>query len=231
MVVVMAAIVAKAQDDIVVDPNAEVRTLNNSFSSVKVSGAIDLYLSQSDNEAVAVSAAEDRFRNCIRTIVENGTLNIYYDGEKGMIPRNRKLKVYLAFKNMDKIEASGASDVTLSGTIISPALQVYLSGASNFRGSVKVNDLRMNLSGASDVSISGTAIAVNIESSGASDVKGYGLVTDICTARASGASDIYITVNKSLQAHASGASDISFKGDGVIKEMHSSGSSSISKKS
>jgi hypothetical protein len=96
---------------------------------------------------------------------------------------------------------------------------------------VKVNTLKLNLSGASDVRVSGTADKVDIESSGASDVKGYELVTDYCNAKASGASDINITVNKELNAHASGASDIYFKGTGLIRNFHSSGSSSVSRKS
>ena len=88
----------------------------------------------------------------------------------------------------------------------------------------------MNLSGASDVSISGTASVVNIESSGASDVKAFDLVTDMCTAKASGASDVNITVNKELNAHASGASDIYYKGSAVIKDMQSSGASNVGRK-
>ena len=71
---------------------------------------------------------------------------------------------------------------------------------------------------------------MDIESSGASDVKGYDLVTDECTAKASGASDINITVNKVISANASGASDIYFKGEALIKDMHSSGASTVGRK-
>jgi len=89
----------------------------------------------------------------------------------------------------------------------------------------------MDLSGASDVTIKGIATTVDIESSGASDVDGYELVTDVCSAKASGASDINITVNKVLNANASGSSDISYKGNAELKEIHTGGSSNVSKKS
>jgi len=108
---------------------------------------------------------------------------------------------------------------------------MVLSGASDFKGGVKVNSLKLDLSGASDVHISGTANTVDIESSGASDVKGYQLVTDMCNATASGASDINITVNKEISANASGASDIYFKGAALIRDIHTSGASSVSRKS
>jgi hypothetical protein len=51
----------------------------------------------------------------------------------------------------------------------------------------------------------------------------------MCDVRASGASDIRITVNKELTANVSGATDVKYKGDGVVKDIRSSGSSSISK--
>ncbi len=88
----------------------------------------------------------------------------------------------------------------------------------------------MNLSGASDVTIGGTAPVVNISTSGASDVKGFDLITNICTSKACGASDINITVNSELNANASGASHIYYKGDGVIKDIQSSGNSTIERK-
>lgn len=219
-----------AQKQFVVDPNAEMRSLNGSFKTIIVSGGIELYLSQSDKEGIAVSASDENNKADIKTVVENNVLRIYYDGDKGWTRHNKRLRAYVAFTDLEKLEGSGASDIIVAGDIKVTSLLLKLSGASDFKGSVQVNALTMDLSGASDVNISGTASVVNIESSGASDVKAYGLVTDVCTAKASGASDVSITVNKEMNAHASGASDISFKGQGVIREMQSSGASSISKK-
>jgi len=42
---------------------------------------------------------------------------------------------------------------------------------------------------------------------------------------------VYITINKELTAEASGGSDVFYKGDGTIREVKSSGSSSIKKTS
>ncbi len=228
--IVLYSTVAFAQKQFVIDPNAEMRTLNASFNAIKVSGGIDLVLTQSDVEAIAVSASEERFKESIKTIVEDNTLMIYFDGDKGWSIKNRQMKVYVSFKNLEKLEASGASDVAVAGSINVPSLQMHLSGASDFKGAVSVTSLSLDLSGASDVKISGKATTLTIESSGASDVKGFDLTTDICTAKASGASDVNITVNKELNAHASGASDIFYQGTGVLKESHASGASTIAKK-
>ena len=68
---------ANAQKEFVVDANAEMRTISGSFHSIKVSNAIDLYLSQSDQEAIAVSASEDKYKEGIKTVVEDQVLKIY----------------------------------------------------------------------------------------------------------------------------------------------------------
>ncbi len=228
-----AVFFAAAQKDIVNDANAELRDISTNFSSIKVSGGINLFLSQADDVAVAVSANEQKYKNAIKTIVINGVLQIFVMPDKvwGGYKGNKNLRVYVAFKNLQKIDASGACDIQVSGVITAPQLTVELSGACDFKGGLAVTELKLNLSGASDVKLTGTASKVSIESSGASDVKGYDLITDYCTAKASGASDINITVNKELYAHASGASDIYYKGEAAIKERHASGASSIEKKS
>ncbi len=60
------------------DKNVEVRNVS-SFSAIKVSGGIDVYLSQSNEDAVAVSASDEKYRDDIKTEVKNGVLNIYFD--------------------------------------------------------------------------------------------------------------------------------------------------------
>jgi hypothetical protein len=230
IVMLTAVFTGNAQKALVNDANAEPRKLNGSFNAIKISGGIDLYLSQFETESIAVSATEQKYRDNIKTVVENNTLKIYYDGNGGWSSGNKKLKAYVSFKTLEKLQASGACDVQVAGTISSNSLSLDMSGASDFKGDIKTGNLTLELSGASDAKISGAATVVTIQSSGASDVKGFDLVTEVCNAKASGASDISVTVNKELSANASGASDISYKGNGVIKDQHTSGASSVGRK-
>lgn len=212
------------------DINAEVRQAKN-YHGINVSNAFDVYLSQSNDEAVAVSASETKYRERIKVEVKDGILYISYDsdGKMGWGNGNKKLKAYIAFRQIKKLSVSGACDVFISGTLKADELSINQSGASDLKGKLVVNKLMVDLSGASDITVTGTATQLSVEASGASDFKGYDLNTDICDARASGASDIKITVNKELSAHASGASDVRYKGNGVIRDIKSSGSSSVSK--
>jgi hypothetical protein len=223
----IAGLSAYAQN--VNDPNAEKRDVG-SFHGIHLSSAFDVYLSQGNDEAVAVSAADPKWRSRITVEVKNGILHIGYDSEGKWGSGNKKLKAYISFKQIDELYVSGACDVFTSGEIKAGKLDIHLSGASDLKTKVKVDSkLTVDLSGASDITIGGSTIDLSIEASGASSFKGYDLSSDNCDARASGASDIKITVNKQLSAHATGASDVHYKGDGIIRDLRSSGASSVSK--
>ncbi|MES1216686.1 MAG: head GIN domain-containing protein, partial [Bacteroidota bacterium] len=216
------------------DPNAEIREAKN-FHAIKVSHAFDVYLTQSNEEAVAVSAADDEAKQHIKVQVDGGVLIISFDADKQFWKAwkgNKKLKAYISFKSIDKLLASGACDFKIMVSIKAENLVVDFSGASDLKGKVEVdNTLDVQLSGASDVDINGTASQLKASLSGACDFKGYDLVTEYCDISASGASGVKITVNKELSAKVSGASDINYKGTGLIRDLKSSGASSIKKRS
>lgn len=214
---------------IINDKNAEVRNVG-AFSGIKVSGGIDVYLSQSDNYALAVSASDVKFRDDIKTEINNGVLTISYNGGNFRYNTNRKLRAYISFKALESLEASGASDFIINGNFTSNSVKVKLSGACDIKGAVNIDNLQLNISGASTVKINGTVQNIKIDASGASDVKNYDLVADNCVADLSGASDVKITVNKSLSAKASGASSLYYKGNPERKDVSSSGASSVSQR-
>ena len=227
---VFSVLVISASAQQINDPNVEVRPLTG-FNSIKISNAIDLYLSQGDEDAVAVSAEKVAWRSHIKTSVQGGVLKISYENTgDGFKMGNRKLKAYVSVKNLESLHASGACDVIVKGTLTGGDVRIEMNGASDFKGSVDFKSLDLKLNGASDANITGKVVTLKVDANGASDLKGYELEADSCTAEASGASDIKITVNKELSARASGASGVYYKGSGVIRDIKSSGASSISKK-
>jgi Putative auto-transporter adhesin, head GIN domain len=229
ILMVCVAVFSNAQKTIINDANAE-RRIVSGFTAINVSSAVDLYLTQGDEDGIAVSASETKYRDRIKTEVKDGTLKIWYD-DKGFnwSTGNKKMRAYVSFKTLSKLHASGASDVFVNGTLKATDLDLELSGASDFKGDINVENLKAHISGASDITASGKVGSLIIDASGSSDFKGYDLVAQTCDAEASGASDIKITVDKELSASASGASDIRIKGNGVIKKMSNSGASSVKK--
>jgi len=207
------------------DANAEKRNVSG-FHAIEVGGGIDLYLSQGE-EAVAVSASKNEYRARIKTEVKNGVLKIWYEWNSNLRFdwSNHKLKAYVSFKDIDRLEGSGGSDISIDGSIKVAKLALEISGGSDFDGKVETSELEIQASGGSDVRISGKATRLAIDASGGSDFKGYDLASDICNVEASGGSDVQVTVNKELSANASGGSDVYYKGTGMIRDLKTSGSS------
>jgi Putative auto-transporter adhesin, head GIN domain len=222
----------EGQDKVINDANAVVRQAKN-FHAIEVGDGVDLFLTQSNDEAVAVSAAKAEYRDKITTVVEDGVLKIYYgpkyDWRFGW-NNSRRLKAYVSVKSIDRLAGSGGSDITVNGTIKVPSLRMSISGGSDFKGAVEVDDLSISSSGGSDVSISGKTTNLRISASGGSDFKGYDLSSEICYAAGSGGSDMQVKVNKELTVHCSGGSDVHYKGTAVIRESKTSGGGSVSKR-
>ena len=232
LLLIACSVTVFAQDKTIInDKNAEPRNVKG-FHAIKVSDGIDLYLSYGD-EAAAVSASEIKYRDKIRTEVENGVLKIWYDQDdfnRIMFTNKRNLRAYVSYKELDRIMASSGSDVLVDGTIKSNVLSLRLSSGSDFKGNIDVNELTVDQSSGSDIRIGGRANTVTIEASSGSDFNGYDLVSEVCTARCSSGSDITITVNKELKAHASSGSDIHYKGNASLIDVTKSSGGSVSRR-
>ena len=243
---------AQQKTAIVYDDNVQVRNVAN-FNAISVSSAIDLYLTQSTSNKVAVSASSDEIRDHIITEVEGGVLIIRL-GENGTWFNwkkwgNYKTKAYVSIKDIDAITASGASDVHLINTIESPKIRIKLSGASDMKGDISGGTILYDISGASDckssvdankivisgegaskIELSGRVDDLSVVISGASDAKLYNLISKGAILKSSGASNIQATVTELLKANSSGASNIDYKGNPSVKESNTSGASSIKHK-
>lgn len=250
---VLLAFVAQAQNKsgVIYDENVQVRKLP-SFSAIRVSNAIDLYLTQSNKTEVAVSAKTIEYRDRIITEVVGGTLIIRMENNKSWWNWNEgdyKTKAYVSVKDLNALSGSGATNINIINGLTAEKLKIVLSGASDLKGDIKAGTLLVDLSGASNMKANVESNAFSVKGSGASDItiKGSGddLVVDVSGAtsvkmydyqvkgasvEASGASDVNLNVSEMLKVKASGASSIDYKGAPSKKEIQSSGASSVKHK-
>jgi len=212
----------------IADANAQLRS-TGPFNGIEVSSSFDVYISQSQQAAVAVSAGNAAWVDQITTEVRNGILYVGFNN-KGGDWNNKNLKAYISVAALNKIRASGACDVYIEGELKAEDLELEISGSSDFRGKLRVNNLRLTASGSSDYYLDGVATNAKINVSGSSDVKAFELETDFCDVNASGASDVSITAQKELKVKASGSSDVNYKGNATIREISTNGSSDVKKR-
>ena len=197
------------------------------FNSIDVSGAIDVYVRQDSATSVKVEA-DDNILEYIEVHTEGSRLEIYTENNIRLRPSN-KIKVYISSPEYKEIQVSGASSVRCENEITSDVLDVNLSGASEGRLELNAPKISVNVTGASNASIKGKTKDFEGSASGASEIRGFDLLSENADVDASGASHIEIYASVRIDGQSSGASSVNYKGN-AQSSVEKSGASSVNKK-
>ncbi|HQW83961.1 MAG TPA: head GIN domain-containing protein [Ferruginibacter sp.] len=210
------------------DANAITRNLNSSFTAINVSSGIDLYLTQGNEESLAVSAYDPKYIDRLITEVVDGTLKIYFNN-KGLTWKSgvRHLRAYVSCKTLEKLVATAGSDVFVSGNINASNLNVDVNSGAGFSGAVQATEMTVKVSSGASIKITGSAGKLIVSASSGADFKGYDFVTEYCNATASSGAGVRLTINKELIAKATSGADIHYKGTGLIRDIKTSGGGSV----
>ena len=203
------------------DENVEKRDLSESFHSISVADGIELYLTKGDEESLSVSAAEEKYLERFKTEVEDGTLKLHYDskGINWLGGDKRKLKAYLTFKALQKLQISSGASVATKNTLAVKDLTCTVTSGSHFSGQVDIGQLTISQNSGSAMDVTGKAGQLNIEVTSGAIFKGYDLIVDVCEAKATSGGGVRVNVSKALSAKANSGGGIRYKGTPVIKDL------------
>jgi hypothetical protein len=221
---------AIAQKTIIKDPNATLRKVDD-FHAIHVSTGIRLFLTQGTEKAVAVSAANEEYRDRIVTEVKNGVLHIYYDTQKWKWAdfHGKELQVYVSCTALDRLEASSGAKVEVDGTLKSGTFTMSFTSGAKFQGRVEATDLKVEQHSGAQSSIAGTAAHLKASAASGSHLRGFDLVAGDCDVNANSGGSIDISVEKEMEVSAHSGGRIRYQGAGVIKEVHTSSGGSVKK--
>ena len=232
ILLLIAAIVISCDiNQTLISPTREVSTEEYSFSDysdLSISHAFNVQVIFSDTEESIVIEANENLHQYIKVVKDGYSLSIGLDNNVH-IQGNATLKAYVTTKALSNFSASGASRITVKDVINQTDVVIDLSGASHFTGEIQTEELKADLSGASEINISGFANECFISASGASRFRDYSLTTDFLYSDISGASLIYISINKEISIEASGASMLYYHGQAFPISQDLSGGSKIIK--
>ncbi len=173
------------------------------FRAVDVGGVFKVEITAQTDFDVQIEA-DDNLLQYIKTETDGETLEI---STEKRISTGNPIIVKIGAPNIEKIEASGASSITL-GNLNNDSLNVDLSGASNVKVEGITKDLLVDLSGASKLD------AENLHSENAK-------------VEASGASKADIFASYKLEADLSGASKVLYSGSPKDLFKKTSGASCV----
>ncbi len=229
---VLLSLQSFAQSDAIInDANAQKRTIPGSFNAISVTDGIELFLTQGNEESLAVSASDSKYLERYKTEITDGTLRIYYDnkGVNWTGNEKRKLKAYVSFKMLEKLHGSGGAQVTMKSILKADKMEYIFTSGSGFEGEVNINQMDVSQNSGAEIDITGRAENLKVDVSSGALFKGYELAVDFCDAKASSGAGVRINVNKELTVKANSGGGIRYRGKGVIKDMNVSSGGIVKK--
>lgn len=196
---------------------------HSGFTGVKVGGAFDVVLTQGNSYRVIIES-DDNVLPHIKTKVEDGVLKIY---TKGNFRKVNTMNAYITLPELDRLDVSGAADVTSRSTFRTNKMDIGLSGASDVALNIEVRDLDCGISGSADLKLSGSADNIKMGVSGSGDLDGSELYGHRGTAGVSGSGSIKVHLSDALTASVSGAGDITCYGNPSSRQVQTSGSGEV----
>lgn len=200
------------------DPNAKTRNLSGAFKKISVSSGVELYLTQGNETALAISVSDNKYEERFKTEVVDGVLKIYYDnkGVTWINEKNRKLKAWVSYKTLESIKASAGSNVILANPLNADALAISCSSGAMLTGQLKASVLSANVDSGAQISATGTVGKLTVSAGSGAIFKGYNLTTEYCTASANSGAIIRIEVQKEINASAKSGGVINYKGNALL---------------
>ena len=196
------------------------------FQVVRAGGGIDVFLTQGPTARVVVEAAADA-QSHVLTEVQGGTLTIGWESGyswKNLLSKQRKVNVYVTCPRLTGLTLSGGSDAKSESTITADEFQLQASGGSDVQLTLMAKSLTSAASGGSDIDLAGRVERQRVEVSGGSDYNAFALQSATADVRASGGSDVSVSVTGELSSSASGGSEVRYKGAARLRSSASGGS-------
>lgn len=203
----------------------EERPVNASFSEVKGSAGMDVFLTKGDENKIVVEADENLLE-IIETNISEGRLHVTTNQNIG---RAKSKKVHVTYTNLDKITATSGADVIGNSVIKSEILTLDSSSGADLEVDVISREIYADVSSGADLKISGKANSLICEASSGSDLKAKDLEVKKCKAKASSGADIVVNVTEEIDGRANSGGDIRYYGDPTAVSVKDGTSGSVRK--
>ena len=206
---------------------SETRQLGQ-FTGIRVGEAIDLYIKKGDKESAKVEVENVRLSDVL-TEVSGSYLRIHM--RQNNYSGHRKVKVYVTYVSIEKINASSASSVFSESVVKTKSLDITAASAANIELQVEAENVTVDVASAGDIRLEGKAKNCTIEASSAGTVDAYDFECEKVDANVSSAGSARVNVTKSLDAQASSGGSIRYRGNPTNTNTDSSSGGSVKKSS
>ncbi len=189
------------------------------FHAVTLAGVGELNITRGDAESLTIEA-DDNLMPLITTRVDNGTLTIGWDTNRGTISVDptRPIRYTLQVKNLDAVVLAGAGNIN-APSLIADNFVLTSSGAGNVNlTQLTAKSLQATISGAGSMNVSGEAETQTASLTGLGSYNAGDLKTHSTTVTVSGAGGATVWAATALDVKISGAGSVSYYGSPQVTQ-------------
>ncbi|MBU2913190.1 GIN domain-containing protein [Reichenbachiella agariperforans] len=199
------------------------------FNEIEIDGIYRVFIEENDTYKVVIKGS-DQLKKQVQVKQFDQVLEVGLDNKDWSLMQDLKdddrLELYITMPNINRLEVGGLCKVQVDNFELNE-IEVDVSGASSCDLRVQVKELEANMSGAAVLELSGTADYLGVDLSGASNLRAYNFRAKEVNIEAGGASSAKVYARESIEASASGISNIRYKGSPESIDIHESGVSKI----
>ncbi len=197
------------------------------FDKIEINGVFNVFLSQGEKEEVRVETDEN-IQPLILTTVENNVLSVRMR-DSASIGKIKKINVYIAFHQLQKIASNGVGKLTCENTLKVDKLDLDFNGVGISSLKVEGNILNISSEIVGALKLAGNMKEVNINHSGLGVIQAFDLKSEKLTLDADGigAADVY--ASRQLNVNSRGVGVVRYKGNPETTNIKNEGIGKVEK--
>lgn len=195
----------------------------DSFTKITSTGNVKITIANGESHTVSFAGTEGVPDGLVYK-VSGGVLSV--DASKTKETADMKVTAPV----ISEIELKSVSELYTDGVFNTPQLKLTSEGAAEYHMDLQCETLSLDFQGAAEAWLNGTANNLIAQLKGASEVHAYDLKTKNADITTDGAADIKVTVDESLKARGSGASEIAYDGTPANVDVDVEGVATIKKR-
>ncbi len=184
-----------------------------------------MYITQGPSQKVVVRADENLL-DVIETTVSDGTLKVSCN--RGIRKAESK-KVLVTVPNIELVKSTAGSNVFAEDTLNLKTLEIRSTAGSNIKLLVNAEELNVSAVAGSNIFLNGTSESFTAKANSGSNVKAGDLRTLSCDLKASSGANIWINVQKELNAGVSSGANVFYYGNPETTNIEKSSGGNVIK--
>lgn len=196
------------------------------FTNIYLKGPYEVHLRQSNKCSLTIIAKEDYFD---RLEVDSDGDELVIDLEGKNYKKTKSIEVYIQFKDLDKIEITGAVDLTCENQIKTNNLKLEFEGAGNVELNISSDKIISEISGVGNFEIEGETDYHKVEFSGIGNYEAHNLRSKYTIVESNGIGSVKVYASNRFKGEATGIGSIEYYGDPDDVSIDASGLGSVSR--